>query len=276
MTEPSKLALDTAAIVAARVQKRKAPVRRAFVVRSDPIAPPPPMSHMLRGGRGGEVRLKLYLSMLWFAGKPPHDVTYPARAWASLLDLDDPEGNGARRVNDAIRWLAEARYVDLERRPGRPSRVLLLDETGVGSPYRPPWDVIRELRESQDSGETVSQELLSRNTYFSLSPLFWTEGWMARLSGRGLAMFLAVSNEWTRSASPPPRVWFSPGRARQLFDISTETRSLAFKELNRLKLVETRRQPVNADVFDFKRVRNTYVLGRAELLPRGEEQADET
>ena len=63
-------ALDYAEIVARRVHGRAAPVRRLFVERALPDSPPP-LATLLRGGRGGEVRLKLYLSILWFAGGPP-------------------------------------------------------------------------------------------------------------------------------------------------------------------------------------------------------------
>ncbi|HVF74574.1 MAG TPA: hypothetical protein VM938_05955, partial [Acidimicrobiales bacterium] len=77
------------------------------------------MTTMLRGGRGGAVRLKLYLSFLWFAAAPPHDVTYPARAWASLLGLEDPEARGARRIIDAITWLDAHDFVVVEGRPRR-------------------------------------------------------------------------------------------------------------------------------------------------------------
>jgi hypothetical protein len=42
-------------------------------------------------------------------GSPPtpHDLAYPARAWATLLGLPDPAGRGARRINEAILWLEQ-------------------------------------------------------------------------------------------------------------------------------------------------------------------------
>jgi hypothetical protein len=66
-----------------------------------------PMAEFLLGGLGSEVRLKLLLSMLWMAGGPLHDTTYPARTWATLRDLPRPESNDARRVTTAIAWLEE-------------------------------------------------------------------------------------------------------------------------------------------------------------------------
>ena len=46
------------------------------------------------------------------ATKEPHHLRpYPASAYATMLDIDDPEGNGARRVNQAQRWLADAGFI---------------------------------------------------------------------------------------------------------------------------------------------------------------------
>jgi hypothetical protein len=50
----------------------------------------------------------------------------PARAWAETLDLDDPAGLGARRVSDALQWLARSQFVRLESRRGSPPAVTLL------------------------------------------------------------------------------------------------------------------------------------------------------
>lgn len=51
---------------------------------------PQPLARLLRGGRGGAVRLKLYMAMLWMAAKEPHDVTFPDRAWAELFRATCP------------------------------------------------------------------------------------------------------------------------------------------------------------------------------------------
>jgi hypothetical protein len=43
----------------------------------------------MRGGRGGEVRLKLYFCLTLIATKPPHKIRErtPARTWAEMLAL---------------------------------------------------------------------------------------------------------------------------------------------------------------------------------------------
>jgi hypothetical protein len=63
-----------------------------FVRRPDDDASlaAPPLATMLRGGRGGEVRLKLFLSMQLIAVAHPYDVTRTASYWAHLLSLPEP------------------------------------------------------------------------------------------------------------------------------------------------------------------------------------------
>ena len=63
---------------------------------------------------------KLYLALLWMAANPPYDVTFPARAWAELLGLPNPEGKGDRRVRDAIDWLADQGLITVTRSPWSP------------------------------------------------------------------------------------------------------------------------------------------------------------
>src|SRR5215218_496398 len=50
------------------------PLAEAFLRRADPSDPPPPLARMMRGGQGGEVRLKLYLTMSLLAVSPPYDI----------------------------------------------------------------------------------------------------------------------------------------------------------------------------------------------------------
>src|SRR3546814_8562857 len=46
----------------------------------------PPLARLVQGGRGGEVRLKLYLTVSLIAAAAPHtyDRNTPARSWAEL------------------------------------------------------------------------------------------------------------------------------------------------------------------------------------------------
>jgi hypothetical protein len=209
---------------------------------------------MLRGGRGGQVRLKTYLSTLWLAGAPPHDAAYPARAWATLLDLGDPSGRGARRVNAAIAWLEENQFLTVEARPGHPSRVTLLDEAGSGRRYRVPGEAYNKaLAKGADA------DVLARHRYVQLPPAFWTSGWLAALSGPAIAMYLVLLCEQS-GQSPSRELWFSPEQARLKYALSGDTRSAGLSELRRAGLVSVRRRPVASDVFDVQRFRNVYLM----------------
>lgn len=106
----------------ARRAKRTAPVRYGFVQRAKPADPPPPAIALLRGatgGRGitgGDVRLRLLLSLLWAARDDP-TLTYPHRSWAELLGLAEPDTAGARRIRNALGWLDHHGLIQLESSP---------------------------------------------------------------------------------------------------------------------------------------------------------------
>src|SRR5205823_14327958 len=108
--------------------------------------------------------------LLWIAANPPHDTTFPSRAWAELLDLDDPGHRGARRVQEAVAWLETNRFLRSEKIPGLPSRLYLLNEAGTGQPYEHPAK--------------------SKQPYVTLPTSFWTKGWIAVLTGSAVAILL--------------------------------------------------------------------------------------
>jgi len=258
LRRPSDAALAAAHVVKTRVGRREtAPVRALFVERRDgkPGAAPP-LAQLLRGGRGGEVRLKLELSFLWFAVSPPHDLSYPARAWATLLDLEDPEVRGARRVRQAIKSLEANQLVTVEERPGQPNRILLLNESGNGEPYNPPASVYNATRQ---------RGLDNPHRYIQIPDTLWTSGWLATLSGAGLAMFLILL---TNLAGRPARntdLWLSPERATELYGLSDDTRSKGLRELRAVELITARRRAASRTAFDFRRLRNTYRLNLERL-----------
>lgn len=250
--EPSDSALQLAERLSERVGHRSARIRFDFVRRADGIPALPPLARLLRGGRGGEVRLKLLLALLWVAGggDERHATSaWPARAWAALLDLDDPELHGQRRVRDAIRWLEQEGFLRTERQPGRPMVLQLLLEDGSGKDYFDPAPPAKKKKESKEAW-------LGSDLYIQLPASFWTEGWAARLTGRALAMLLVLrevtfSGDWR---------WVSPSQARQRYGLSEDTWSKGVAELKANKIIEIRKKAVGEEVFDFRRVRNTYKL----------------
>lgn len=258
MLEPSTTAIAAAKTVERRLAARTAaPVRRQFVERMSPTAADPPLARMLRGGRGGAVRLKLELSFLWFAAKEPYKLTYPARAWATLLDLPDPNGNGARRINDAVLWLEEQGFIKVAGQPGQPNEITMLNEVGDRTAYELPGQAYNRLRSTPSAAEA--------HRYFQLPNSLWTSGWLQVLSGAGLAMLLALYTELGRRDPLTTDLWFSPSQADMRFALSEDTRSKGLRELRSAGLVNASRRSISPDTFDFRRLRNVYQLNAARL-----------
>ena len=128
-----------------------APVRRAFIERTDTA--PSPLSRLLSGtnasrgggGRGGRLRIALLVTLIWRLARSPHSTIRPARYWAELLHLDDPEGDGARAVRSTLLELERRGFVRTESRgPGKVPEIILCDESLNGLDYRLPYLLFRK------------------------------------------------------------------------------------------------------------------------------------
>lgn len=229
-----------------RVRNRRLQIRIDFVeARGDST---PPLARFLRGGRGGGVRLKLYLAMLWMAANEPHDVSFPARAWAELLDLPNPEGSGDRRVRDAIDWLVEHDFIHVERRPGRPATVFLKREDASGRQYVIPATAPKDAE---------TGKLPEGDWFVGLPATFWVNGWPLVLSAAGLALLLVMLVLARQSGGGP--FWISPAEARRRFGLSEDTWTKGTSELREYGLLHVGRLPVSEE-FGWRRVRNMYTL----------------
>lgn len=246
-----EVAMQRAEAAARRINGRYAPVRRAFIRRIS--EGPPPLAELVRGGRGGVVRLRLLLSMIWIAAAPPHDTRFPARAWAELLGLPDPDGKGGRRVADAIRWLAAHDLVTVQSEPGAPGRVFLLDESGSGEPYDIPATADKD---------PFTNRLGQGDWYISLTPDLWVQGWLATLSGAALALLLILID--MKQLDGSDEVWVSERARDDRYGISADTWTKGTRELRHHDLVIVHRRPISGD-FDWRRYRNTYIVNLERL-----------
>lgn len=270
MGQPSEAAIEIARSFEDRLKSRTpgnrrthAPVRLRFVQRADP-GEPTPLARALRGGRGGAVRFKLELSFLWVAAKPPHDLAYPARAWATLLGLPDPAGRGARRVNEAISWLEQNGLIEVETRSGVPNVITLLSEAGNGEAYELPGAAYSRLRNK-------SSEVADQHRYLQIPNAFWTNGWIGVLSGAAVAMLLVLYAELGNKRNPETTdLWLSPNQADLRYGLSEDTRSKGLRELQAAGIVSVRRQTVASNTFDFQRRRNVYRLHPQRLREQAE------
>ncbi|GHH35791.1 hypothetical protein GCM10017774_21570 [Lentzea cavernae] len=210
-------------------------------VRSAGSDRPPPLAKMIRGGRGGEVRLKLYLSLTLIAVKAPYGVRQMAgRSWASALALPAPESRGARRIGDALNWLCAEKLIALERDPARPPRIAMLSPVGDGTAYERPG-----------------------SRYTTLTTGFWTNQWITVLSSSAVALLLVLldlqGGEKEQSNAP----WLA-GDQWPRYGISPDTRTRATKELQRAGLLTVSRVPQGKE-FDYLRLRNTYWVHKERL-----------
>lgn len=235
-----------------------APVRRAFVLKT-PEAPSP-LVRMLNqkngksGGPGGTLRLQSYLSLLWVCSGSPYQSQRPARVWAELLALEDPEVNGTRRIRAAFKELQERHFVEVE--PTRPTpTVKLLSDMGDGSPYVPPGLAML----------SASAEDKPNNEYFRVPNEIWLDGYVADMNGAALAMFLILLAE---SRGTRKDVWLSPKALENLYGISASTRTKGISVLKDLGLITVRRQSVSSTI-DYSPSRQVYQIP---LLPVPEHQ----
>jgi hypothetical protein len=257
---PAPKAMERAGAAARRARKM-AQLRLSFIARDDPAAPPPPLALMLRGGRGGQVRLKLYLSYLWMQtdSTRPVPLAYPSQVWADLLGLSAPADAGARRINEAQRWLEKHHFITVESRPGHANRITVLEESGTGAPYTPPGHAANQLRHTDE---------VIRHLYTQLPRELWTHGYLSMLTGPGLAFLLILLDQQALKMPGLPKLlpmWFSPKVLRDRYALSDDTRTKGMTDLRELGLINISRQPINPGDFDLERIRNAYTLNLGTL-----------
>lgn len=242
---PSTSALDRIIDRSKRTSGLQLPI--GFVKDSESWKPP--MAQMLRGGHGGEVRLKLYLTMALLATAAPYEIKpISGRTWATALALPDPGTNGARRVGDALSWLAKHQFVQLQRVPGEPPTVRLLSALGTGRAWQRPTA-----------------------PYVTIPLAYWKERWLWKLSGAATAVLVLILDEQNRRGRPSkkgrkvpqehPYAAFS-GEERRARGLSDDTWARATQELVALDLIETGRTTTGGDELDWRRSRKTYTLKR--------------
>jgi hypothetical protein len=199
---------------------------------------------MIQGGRGGAVRLKLYLSTVLLGGSVNSHALYGANAvfnvsgasWARCLALPDPDGRGARRVADAQGWLHDHRFLDVERRPGSEPVVRLLSPDGAGRPWSRPT-----------------------TPYITIPLSIWTKHWIWALGARELAVLIALldlqGGRGGTSAAPAPQWMTTEQRSRYGFSPDTWRHATAALQDSGILAVD---DEVVAMDFETARRRKTY------------------
>ena len=233
VTRPPREAVELLE-AAIRRSKRSASVRvpQAFARDRQAHPPMPPLATLLQGG--GEVRIKVLLTVLMMATKSPHATRVASKDLAAMLNLPSPETAGSRRVNKALADLEKLNLVRRERKPGYVPNTQVLDPGGTGED----WDD-RNLPEG----------------YIALPLDLWRRGWLLVLSGRAVAL-LIILRELTHGRASKG-AWADGIRKRQ-YGLSEDTWTKATKELVDAGLLDIRE-----DVYSSHgepRRRNVYTL----------------
>jgi len=244
-------AREVASQLSERAQRDSVPLRAGFIESSSPLVVPP-LASLMRGGRGGEVKVKVLLSILWTATAAPYSVRRGARVWAALIGLPDPDGKGAARVNDALRTLTEKKFLKSDRRPGKTAQLTLLSELQTGAEYTHPGEAWAAVKGADPKVRRRTQR------YVKLPVSLWTSGWIAALDGPGLAMLLILLS--SARGRDPENLWFTPQVASDRYALSETTRARGIAELQRYGLVSVYRAPVMRDQISPRRFRNTFTL----------------
>jgi hypothetical protein len=244
LIDPERWAAAVSALQGAverSMRKQVAAMHSSFVRSADGLTTPP-LAHAIQGGRGGEVRLKIFLCMYMMATHAPHDIKAPftPRGWARHLALP-ADAVSARRISSNIKWLERESFIALEPRAGNVPRVLLLDPATGGQAVRPVGN------------------------FFQIPLDLWAQGWIVRLSATGLALLLVLLDLCNDTDGPRYVTRFR----RLCYGLSPDTWTRGRKELEMHELIVVGRTPQGND-YDPERLRNTYLVRRDELgrMPR--------
>lgn len=210
--------------------KRVSTVQLPIDFARNPLEEPTPLKRIGSDGRGQGLRLKLYLSMTMLATREPYDLRpYPAAAYATMLGLDDPEGQGARRVNQAQRWLRDHGFIQRIENGTHPPHIVLLP---------------------------LAQQFDWNGRWITLPLGLWSNGWIHVLSGRALTIYV-VLRELTGGR---PDGDTADGRRKRQYGLSDETWARGTAELQELGLAEVARVIDRSDPFVRRQPRLRYRL----------------
>lgn len=232
--------------LAHNVKRDTCPLRRSFVEREADSSAPTPLSSLLRtrgsaGGQGGALRIALLLSLIWVTARQPYTTTRVAAYWAELIGRSqDPRGDGARAVRDALHELADRDLIQLH--SVGPKTVIVLHN---------------ESRPSVGSEPVFYEPPYGEEPYLSIPRAFWTAGLAADLSGAGIAMYLCAL---ALTRTDDPEFFISGSYFDARYGISRSSRKRGLAELAEHGVLTVRVEESN-DAATFRRVRrNVYRL----------------
>lgn len=280
-------AAECGAAFAERVRDRQLQLRKAFVRRDD-SSRPLPVGAALAASRS-EVHLKLALTLIWVsAGKgrdprrvrlsnrdrrvlegrahptepvvadaglgkallldtDPYVSQFPLHQYANLFGLPKPK-QASERVRRSLDHLAAEGLIWLDRTSGRAPLVQLRREDGSGARYTLPGERVA----------TSSGEYRAEGRYITLPATLWSNGWIAALSTRALASWLALLVQ--NAIDPDGLVYISPRVRRDRFGLSDDSFYRGVAELTFFDFLEQSSRPVQQTLASPTRVRHAFRL----------------
>lgn len=243
------------------VRRDACPLRRSFVELPEGGDGLTPLATLLRtrdsvGGKGGGLRIALLLTLIWVTARPPYSTSRVAAYWAELLGRDDPRGDGARAVRDALHELADRDIIQLRSTGSRTEIILRNESVPIGTDGRP----------------TAYVPPYGKDPYLPVPRAFWTEGLAGQLSGAGIAMYLCALG---MTRSDDPEFFISTSFFDERYGISRSSRKRGLAELTEYGVLTTRVEEA-LDTNTFRKVRrNVYRVAKKyrQPAPYREQQA---
>ncbi|MCH8572197.1 hypothetical protein LSI54_12640 [Nesterenkonia sp. AY15] len=188
--------------------------------------------------QSNELRLKLHMTLAMQATKAPHTLPdRPTRYLAQSLNL--PENTGPRRANDAKKWLQEKKLVTTTQLTNGKTGLLLLHPDGSGNE----WD---------GNGPR----------WVGVPFTLWTNMWILRLSGRAIAVFMALLE--LNGGSTHPQGELMDGHRKKQYGLSDDTWTRATQELKHFGLLRMTEVKWGDDDYQVRK-RKRYLLLRDAL-----------
>ncbi|TDL45041.1 hypothetical protein [Microbacterium oleivorans] len=190
-----------------------------------------------------ELRLKMHMTFVMQATAAPY--TLPDRPTQSLARwLNLPPASGPRRANDAKKWLIERKLVTRTTLDDGKPGLLLLNPDGSGGSW---------------NGTGASQ---GTERWVGLPLNFWSNYWILRLSGRSIAVLMALLE--LNGGSKHLDGEFMDGHRKRQYGLSDDTWTRSTQELEHHKLLRTTPVYWGDDEYE-RRKRNRYFVVRETL-----------
>lgn len=182
-----------------------------------------PISYVKRGDKtptaawllqSHEVRLKLHMTLAMQATRAPRTLPdRPTQSLAKLMNLDSE--TGVRRAKEARRWLESKKLITPTPLEGGRRGLLLLHPDGSGDQW-------------EGNG----------SRYVGVPFALWGNYWILRLSGRAIAVLLALLE--LNGGSEEPHGELMDGYRKAQYGLSDDTWTRATKELEHFGLLRTK------------------------------------